>query len=134
MDKLALLDIVSPLAPPPAPPPYGWIALGVIWALLMVGGLLYLVWRRSRDRRAALAQLKRTAHALRHQRIDPRTAAFQTGSALRRVFRTPPSQVCGDWENFSNALDRARFAPHMPSTDTSAQLIARARNFLRARC
>jgi len=134
MDKLELLDIVAPLAPLPAPPPYGWIALGVVCALLMVGGPLYLVWRRSRERRAALAQLKRTEHALRHQRVDPRTAAFQTGSALRRVFRPPPSQVSDDWANFSRALDRARFAPQMPSTHTSAQLLARARDFLRAQC
>lgn len=135
MDKLTLLDIVAPLAPPPAPPPYGWIALGAVGALLMVGGLLYLGWRRSRDRRAALAHLKRTAHALRHQRIDPRTAAFQTGLALRRVFRgTPPSQRSGDWAHISNALDQARFAPQMPSAETSAQLIAQARHFLRARC
>ena len=134
MDKLELLDIVAPLAPPPAPPPYGWIALGAVLAILIIGGVLYLGWRCSRDRRAALAHLKRTAHALRQQRVDPRTAAFQTGSALRRVFRTPPSRVCGDWENFSRALDRARFAPEMPSAHTSAQLLARARHFLRARC
>lgn len=134
MDKIELLDIVAPLAPPPAPPPYGWIAPGAVLAILIIAGVVYLGWRRSRDRRAALAQLKRTAHALRQQRVDPRTAAFQTGSALRRVFRTPPSQVPGDWAHFSNALDRARFAPQMPTAHTSAQLLARARDFLRARC
>lgn len=134
MDKLELLDIVAPLAPPPAPPPYGWIALGVVLALLIVGGLLYLGWRRSRSRRVALAQLRRTAHALRHQRIDPRTAAFQTGLALRRIFRTPPSQVSGDWAHFSNALDRARYASSIPSAEASAQLLVRARHLLRARC
>lgn len=134
MDKLELLDIVAPLAPPPAPPSYGWIALAVVWALLIVGGLLYLGWHRSRSRRVALAQLRRTAHALRHQRIDPRTAAFQTGLALRRVFRTPPSQVSGDWAHFSNALDRARYASSIPSAEASAQLLERARHLLRARC
>jgi len=134
MDKLELLDIVGPLAPLPAPPSYGWIALAVVWALLIVGGLLYLGWHRSRGRRVALAQLRRTAHALRHQRIDPRTAAFQTGLALRRVFRTPPSQVSGDWAHFSNALDRARYASSIPSAEASAQLLERARHLLRARC
>lgn len=134
MDKLELLDIVAPLAPPPAPPPYGWIALGVVLAIVIIGGVLYLGWRRSRDRRAALAQLKRTAHALRQQRVDPRTAAFQTGSALRCVFRTPPGQASGDWAHFLNALDQARFAPQMPSKETSEQLLAQARHFLRARC
>lgn len=134
MDKFALLDIVEPLAPPPVPPPYGWIALGVISALLMMGVVLYLVWRRSRERRAALAQLKRTENALRHQCIDPRAAAFQTGLALRRVFDVPSSQIREDWKNFSNALDRACYAPQTPSAHTSAQLITRARELLRARC
>jgi hypothetical protein len=134
MDKLELLDIIAPLAPPPAPPHYGWIALGVIWALLIVGGLLYLGWRRGRERRVALAQLKRTAQALRHQQVDPRTAAFRTGLALRHVFRTPPSQSSGDWAHFLRALDQARFGPQVPTTHTSAQLLERARHFLRARC
>ncbi len=134
MDKLELLDIIAPLAPPPAPPPYGWIVLGTVSALVIVSGLLYLGWRRGRERRVALAQLKRTAQALRHQRVDPRTAAFQTGLALRHVFRTPPSRSPGDWAHFSNALDHARFAPQMPSAHTSAQLLERARHFLRTRC
>lgn len=134
MDKIELLDIVAPLAPPPAPPPYGWIALGVGSLLLLMCGLLYLVWRRSRDRRAALAQLKRTARALRHQHVDSRTAAFQIDLALRRVFRTPPSQIHEDWKSFSNALDHARFAPQMPGAHASEQLLARARDFLRVRC
>lgn len=134
MDKLELLDIVAPLAPPLAPPSYGWIALGIIWALLIAGGLLFLGWRRSRERRIALMQLKRTAHALRHQRVDPRSAAFQTGSALCRVVRKPRSQAVGDWASFSNALDRARYASPNPSAETSAQLIDRARDLLRTRC
>lgn len=93
MDKIELLDIVAPLAPPPAPPPYGWIALGIAALVLLIGGLFYLVWRRCRVRRTALAQLKRTAHALRYQRVDARTAAFQIGSAVRGIFHHPQSQV-----------------------------------------
>lgn len=134
MDKLELLDIVAPLAPPLAPPPYGWIALGIIWALLIAGGLLFLGWRRNRERRIALMQLKRTAYALRHLGVDARTAAFQTGSALRRVVRTPPTKISGDWSDFLNALDRARYASSIPSAETSAQLIDRARDLLRTRC
>ena len=134
MDKLELLDIVAPLAPPPAPPSYGWIALGIVWVLLIAGGLLYLGWRRNHDRRAALWQLKRTAHALGHRRVDPRSAAFQTGSALRRVVRKPSSQAVDDWASFSIALDRARYASPNPSAETSAQLIDRARDLLRTRC
>lgn len=135
MDKQALLDIVAPLAPPPAPPPYGWIALGVGCALLIVAGLLYLRWRRNRERRLARAQLKHTAHALRQQRIDPRTAAFQIGSVLRRVFpRTSRDRSSGDWANFSTALDQARYASQMPSAETSAQLLDQAYHFVCARC
>lgn len=134
MDKQELLDIVAPLAPPPAPPPYGWIALGIGLVVLLLGGLLYFFWRRNRDRRAALAQLKRTAHALRYQRIDARSAAFQTGSALRGIPGSLSRHASTDWESFFRALDQARFAPYMPSVDTSAQLIERARDLLRAQC
>ena len=133
MDKQALLDIVAPLAPPPAPPPYGWIALGVLLALLVVAGAGYALWRRNRARRAAWTQLQRTARALREGRVDPRTAAFQTGSALYPVFRNSPQQS-SDWANFWEALDQARFARQMPNVATSEHLIAQARHFLRARC
>ena len=135
MDKIALLDIVAPLAPPPAPPPYGWIALGVGTSILLIGGLLYLAWRRRRVQRTALAQLKRTAYALRNQRIDARTAAFQIGYTVRRISRnTKKYSVSLDWTDFSRALDQARFAPRTPSADTSAKLLERARNLLRTLC
>lgn len=134
MDKIALLDIVAPLKPPPAPPPYGWIALGVGVLIVLIGGLLYLAWRRRRVQRTALAQLKRTAHALRYQRVDARTAAFQIGSAVRRIFHNTKNSVSPDWADFSRALDQARFAPRTPSADTSAQLLERARDLLRTQC
>ena len=131
MNRQALLDIVAPLAPPPAPPPYTWIALGVLGALLMVGGVLYWLWQRSRLRRTARAKLQRTARALREGRVDPRTAAFQTGLALHSIMDTP-SQAARDWAEFLRTLDQARFAREAPSSDTSAQLIAQARRFLRS--
>lgn len=134
MDKQVLLDIVAPLAPPPAPPPYGWIALGVLCALLVVVGAGYGLWHRRRPRRTAWAQLQRTARALREGRVDPRTAAFQTGSALHSVVRAPHDLVTGDWAEFLCALDQARFAQQKPSIETSEQLIAQARRYLRARC
>lgn len=134
MDKIALLDIVAPLAPPPAPPPYGGIALGAGALILLIGGLFYLAWRRRRVQRTALAQLKRTSRALRYQLIDARTAAFQIGSAVRRISRNTKNSVSPAWTDFSRALDQARFAPYTPGTDTSAQLIERARNLLRTQC
>ncbi|MHB8915335.1 MAG: DUF4381 family protein [Thiobacillus sp.] len=134
MDKQVLLDIVAPLAPPPAPPPYGWIALGVLCALMVVVGAGYGFWRRTRPRRAAWAQLQRTAQALREGRVDPRTAAFQTGSALHPAVLASDYQATGDWAGFLHALDQARFARQIPSVDTSEHLIVQARDFLRARC
>lgn len=133
MDKQTLLDIVAPLAPPPAPPPYGWIALGTLCALLILGGVIYRFWRRSRPRRTAWSQLQYTARALAEGRVDPRTAAFQTGSALHPV-RDAHYQATDDWADFFCALDRARFARQAPSADTSERLIAQARRLLRARC
>lgn len=133
MDKQALLDIVAPLAPPSAPPPYGWIALGVLCALVVVVGVGYRLWRRSRARRTACTQLQRTARALREGRVDARTAAFQTGSALHPVARTSPHQST-DCSDFWRALDQARFARQTPSVEASAQLIAQARHFLSTRC
>ena len=134
MDKVELVDIVAPFAPPPAPPPYGWITLGIGVLILLIGSFLFLMWRRRRVQRAALAQLKRTAHALRYQRIDARTAAFQTGAAVRRLLLSSGSQASADWADFSQALDRARYAPQTPGTDTTAQLLERARNLLRTQC
>lgn len=134
MDKVELVDIVAPFAPPPAPPPYGWIALGIGVLILLIGGFLFLLWRRRRVQRTAFAQLKRTAHALRYQRIDARTAAFQTGAAVRRFLLSSRSQVSADWADFSQALDQARYAPQTPGADTIAQLLERARNLLRTQC
>lgn len=134
MDKIALLDIVAPLAPPPAPPPYGWIVLGIGALILLIGGLCYLAWRRHRVKRTALAKLKRTARALRNQRVDARTATFQIDSAVRGISRHSQSHVSPDWADFSRALDQARFAPRTPSVDTSTQLLERARNLLRTQC
>lgn len=133
MDKQGLLDIVAPLAPPPAPPPYGWIALGVLCALLVVVGAAYGLWRCTRLRRTAWTQLQRTARALREGRVDARTAAFQTGSALHPVVRASPDQAFEDLD-FWRALDQARFARQKPSVEASEHLIAQARHLLRARC
>lgn len=134
MNKIDLLDIVAPLAPPPAPPPYGWIALGAVLLVLVMAGVLYLVWRRNRACRTALVQMKRAAHALHEQRIDARAAVFQISVTLRGLPGKPMSSGSADWADFSRALDQARFAPCIPSADTSAHLIERARDLLRTSC
>ena len=139
MDKPALLelaDIIAPIAPAPAPPPYGWIALGV--GLTLIAALLVarLLWRRSRNRRAALAQLKRAEQALQQQQLDPRTAVFQAALAVRRAYHTAPrSDAASEWINFLGALDQARYAAQAPSRQDSVQLLERARHWIvRAPC
>lgn len=134
MRKIELLDIVAPLAPPPAPPPYGWITVGTGFAILIVVGVLYFAWRRNRMRRAALAQLRRTEHALRDQRIDARVAAFQIHSALQYVHGQAFGKISVDWAELGRALDHARFAAQLPSVTNSAQLLDRARKLLRTQC
>lgn len=134
MDKpglIELVDIIAPITPPPAPLPYGWMMLGVALGLVLAISAAVLWWRRSRDRRVALSQLKRTERALRLQHLDPRAAVFQAALALRRVHRptralAPPS----DWTHYLNALDHARYAPQLPSVQASMQLLARTRHWI----
>ena len=127
-----LVDIIAPWMPPPAPPPYGWIALGVGIALLVVLGIGYFLWQRNRKRRAALTQLKQAERALRRQKLEPRAAAFQAAQALHRAYG---KSTFGDntqpWATFLSALDQARYAPHTPTAQEAAQLLEQARHWLR---
>jgi len=126
-----LADIIAPIAPPPAPPPYGAIALGVELTLIVVLIVARLLWRRSRDRRAALAQLKRAERALQQQTLDPRAAAFQAAQALRRAYGTSDGAT-PEWTAFLSALNQARYAPHAPSAQDAAQLLAQARDWIKS--
>ena len=139
MDKptlAELADIIAPITPPAAPPPYAWIAFGVALGVVALLGLGYFLWRRSRHRRAALAQLKRAQHALQQHQLGPRNAAFQAALALRRAYRTAPQgDAANEWTNFLGALDQARYAEQSPSTQDSVQLLERARHWIvRAPC
>ena len=139
MDKptlAELADIIAPITPPPAPPPYAWIAFGVALGVVALLGLGYFLWRRSRHRRAALAQLKRAQHALQQHQLGPRNAAFQAALALRRAYRTAPQgEATSEWANFLRALDQARYAEQSPSTQDSVQLLERTRRWIvRAPC
>jgi hypothetical protein len=129
--QIELIEIVAPIAPPPEPPPYGWIMLGVTMGLVLGISAAVLGWRRSRDRRGALLQLKLTECALQQQHIDPRVAVFQAARALQRVCR-PASTVAHahDWTDFLRALDHARYAPQLPSAQDSMQLLARTRQWI----
>ena len=174
----ALVDIIAPLAPPPAPPPYGWIAFGLGIALLVTLIVARVWWQRSRHRRAALAQIKHAEHALQQQQLDPRGASFKAAQALSLAYNLhhptiqsprpsgerarvrgniapssvalptspPPPQPSpcegegipladSAWTDFLSALDAARYAPHPPSPQDAAQLIAQTRHWIkRAPC
>ena len=131
---LELADIIAPAVPPPAPLPYGWIALGIVLFILIALIVLRILWRRSRYRRAALAQLKRTKRALQQGWLDARAAAFQAALALRPALPTLSSRGRGkpasEWAEFMHALDHARYAPHAPSRQEAAQLLAQARRWI----
>ena len=156
-EPIQLTDIIAPLVPPPAPPPYGWIALGVGLALLVILIVARLWWRRNRDKRAALAQVKQAERALQQQQLDPRAAVFHAAQALRRAYKinrpsiqfplpSPlphPSPWEGEgvssvdtaWTDFLSALDQARYAAQAPSVQDAAQLLAQARHWIgRAAC
>ena len=134
MDKpglVELVDIVAPITPPPVPTPYGWMILGVALGLVLAISAVVVWWRRSRDRRVALSQLKRTERALRLQHLDPRAAVFQAALALRRVHRPRRAlEPLPDWTQYLNALDHARYAPQLPSVQDSMQLLARTRRWI----
>ena len=130
---IELADIIAPAVPPPAPPPYGWIALGIGVLILIAFLVLRILWRRSRDRRVALAQLKRTERALRQGRIDARAAAFQTARALHCVYRANQQRsdaASPQWTEFMSALDRARYAAHPIDKRDVTQLLTQTRHWV----
>jgi len=129
---IQLADIIAPIAPPPAPPPYGVIALGVGLTLILTLLIVRRWWRRSRDQRAALTQLKQTERALQQQKLDPRAAAFATAQAMRHAYRKTSHASTPEWTAFLSTLDQARYAPQPPSAQDAAQLLAQARHWIRA--
>ena len=128
-----LADIIAPVVPPPAPPPYGWIVFGIGIATLIAFIVLRILWRRRRKHRAALAQLKRAQRALRQGRIDARAAAFQAAQALHCVYsaRQQRNQTASSqWQDFIAALDRARYAAPAVGTQDATQLLAQTRHWI----
>lgn len=130
---IELANIIAPAVPPPAPLPYGWIALGIGLLILIALIVLRILWRRGRYRRAALAQLKRAERALRQGHLDARAAAFQAAQALHCVYRT--SQHSGNaaspqWTEFMGALDRARYAAHAIGKQDATQLLVQTRHWI----
>ncbi len=85
-NTIQLADIIAPAIPPAAPLPYGWIAFGSALTLAMVLITVRLWWRRTRNRRAALTQLKHAEHALQQQTLEPRAAVFAVAQALRLAY------------------------------------------------
>jgi len=130
-----LVDIIAPWVPPAAPPPYAWIALIVGLGCVAALSLARFLWRRGKNRRAALAQLKQAERALQHQKLEPRAAAFQVAQALRRAHsKSSSTDNTLSWVAFLSTLDQARYAPHAPSAHDAAQLIAQARHWINRTC
>lgn len=130
-NTVQLADIIAPIAPPLAPPPYGAIALGVGLTLVLTLIVARFLWRRSRDRRAALAQLAQAERGLQQQKLEPRAAAFQAAQALRRADKTIDKNM-PQWTAFLNTLDQARYAPQSPSAQDAVQLLAQARRWIKS--
>ena len=131
-----LIDIIAPWVPPFAPPPYGWIALGIGIVLLVALVFVYLFWKRSRARRCALTQLKQAEHALQQQRMEPRAAAFQAALSVCSAYRKTSLQAVqganpAEWGEFLTALDQARYAPKTLNAQDAMQLLDRARHWIR---
>ena len=141
---LELADIIAPVAPPPAPLPYGLIALGLTLLIVLIAGLAWFWLKRTRARRAALSQLQRLDRALRQRRLDPRDAAFQTGTALTLALprkRGPmldsarrDDAVEGPWRAFIAELDHARYASPAPDAAQAHHLVKQARHWVRKTC
>ena len=150
---IELADIIAPIAPPTAPPPYEWIALGVALFALILFFMLRLWLKRTRARRWARAALKRTERELKLGKLDARAAAFQIAWALRdeypnkRPLRSQRGEVLRKylclrggrrmdalnseaWSDFLQTLDRARFSPHPIDTQQAAQLLAQAHQWI----
>ena len=130
-NTVQLADIIAPSVPPPAPPPYGWIALGACLTLAVALLVTRLWWRRGRERRAALALLKQAERALQQQKLEPRAAAFAAAQALRCAGATTDRNK-PEWATLSNTLDQARYAPQSPSAQDAAQLLAQARRWIKS--
>lgn len=132
-NTIQLADIIAPNTPPPAPPPYGWIALGASLTLIVALFVARLWWRSTRNKRAALALLKQAEHALQQQKLDPRAAAFQSAQALRLAYG---KSTLGDntqaWSTLLSSLDQARYAPQPPSAQDAAHLLVQARHWVKA--
>lgn len=130
-NTIQLADIIAPNTPPPAPPPYGWIALGVVMTLIFTLFILRQRWRHGRDRRTALRLIKQAEHALQQQTMTPRAAAFQAAQALRGVSQRLNRDCTPDWAAFIYTLDQALYAPQSPSVQDAAQLLAQARGWIK---
>lgn len=123
-----LADIIAPIMPPPAPPPYEWIALGVALLALILFFVLRLWLKHTRIRRLARAALKRTERDLQRGKLDARTAAFQIARAAKCA--APLQQNTVAWGEFTQALDRARYSPHPIDSQHATQLLAQARQWI----
>lgn len=131
-------DIIPPLAPPPAAPPYGWIIFGGAVLLAFALGWLARASFRSRHKRRALAQIRNAERILQQGQINPRLALFAAHAALALVYplaqagqrTTPPASLAeihhAQWRAFVSDLDQARFAAGATSMQDARTLLGSA--------
>ncbi len=127
-EAIELADIIAPLAPPPAPLPYMWIALGVALVLLLLFFALHRWLKRTRSQRWASAALKRTERDLQSGKLDARAAVFQIARAAH--MSAPQQQHEAAWATLAQALDHARFSPQPIDALQAVQLLAQVRQWI----
>lgn len=132
-----LIDIIAPAAAPPAPPPYAWIAFGVVVLLLILFFALHGWGKRTRVKRLAYATLKRAEKDLVHGKGDARRAVFQIAQAVQyhALPQKGDTEEQGEWAEFRRELDRARFSADAIDVPYAAQLLKQARHWIgRTQC
>lgn len=136
-----LVDIIAPIAPPPAPADYKGLifALGVLILILLF--ILFRHLRRTRHQRLALKKLRRAEAGLLAGKLNARHAAFEIGSALHhrharcasvraQARNHPRGTQANEWAAFMAALDESCYAAPEPDAQQTTRLLAQARQWL----
>lgn len=121
-----LVDIIGPAPPAPAADHTLTLWVGLLAALAVLALSVWVArcWPAWRVRLAT----RRLCRAHEAGNIDPRTAAYQLSSELRRYFRVMrldaaslPPGTARDWLVVLRGLDRLRYGRHLGAVSTSAQ-------------
>jgi hypothetical protein len=129
-------DIIDPVMPPAPPLDSTWIVVAASMAALVLAALIWVYWRRTRQRRLARKQLSRARQAFvagalaEHEAAYAIADALRAGWGVRQVAATDNSDQ--RWQAFIQRLDRMRYSAS--STDAAmADLFAEAAFWLRGK-